>query len=308
MLLPVAIQLVLSAPVPTWDAPSHLPRWVQPGPIAAERVPSRTNVAGWHVLARLQDPRIDEASGIVASRTMPGTWWVHNDSGDGPRVFAIGLDGATRAEVRLRGRIALDWEDIAVGPGSDGRSMVYVADTGDNYRIRPSVNLYRFPEPTLVADGSIDAERIAVQYADGRPHDVETMLVDPVSGDLLLVTKERSGERPRLFGVPRASLRDGATVTAALLGTLPEEVALANGGDVSRDGSTIVVRSYSSAWLWHRTPGESLAAAMARPATRIEAPDASEAIAFDPDGTTLVSVPEGVNAPISRRTVPRFAR
>src|SRR6476660_5572829 len=73
-----------------------------------------------------------ETSGIAASRRASGVWWVHNDSGDRARVFAIGNDGRDLGEFDLAGAAAVDWEDIAVGPGpSAGTSSLYLADIGD---------------------------------------------------------------------------------------------------------------------------------------------------------------------------------
>ncbi|MCS4143067.1 hypothetical protein GGQ15_003470, partial [Salinibacter ruber] len=38
---------------------------------------------------RVAHTLIDETSGIVRSRWQENVWWVHNDSGDAPRIFAI---------------------------------------------------------------------------------------------------------------------------------------------------------------------------------------------------------------------------
>ena len=69
------------------------------------------------------DGRIHEASGLAASRRHAGVVYTHNDSGDGPRVFALSAaDGALLGEYEVRGRPgaaaveAHDWEDMAVGP------------------------------------------------------------------------------------------------------------------------------------------------------------------------------------------------
>src|SRR5205085_12428518 len=47
------------------------------------------------LLARLESREVTESSGIVASRRNPGLFWTHNDSGDGPFVYAF--DRAARA-------------------------------------------------------------------------------------------------------------------------------------------------------------------------------------------------------------------
>ena len=64
-------------------------------------------------LGTLQLSAIDEASGIAASRTNPNVLWVHNDSGDSARVFAIHIDGTLLGTYSLSGASATDWEDIS---------------------------------------------------------------------------------------------------------------------------------------------------------------------------------------------------
>ena len=40
-------------------------------------------------ITTIKDKSISESSGLVASRTMPGAYWTHNDSGDGPFIYAF---------------------------------------------------------------------------------------------------------------------------------------------------------------------------------------------------------------------------
>ena len=58
-----------------------------------------------------------EISGIVASRQNPGVLWVHNDSGDRPRIYAIDTKGDLLGICNVGGATERDWEDIAIGPG-----------------------------------------------------------------------------------------------------------------------------------------------------------------------------------------------
>jgi hypothetical protein len=260
--------------------------------------PAPSDASAWRTVGTLQDRRIDELSGVVASRRQPGVLWVHNDSGDTARVFAIGLDGATRAEVQVDGACAIDWEDIALG--ADGR--VYVADTGDNRAARGHVSLYRFAEPQVErlrgAELSVAAERVDVRYSDGASHDVEAMLVDPRSGDVVLVTKEQASATARVFVVTQAQFASGRA-TAQLAGevvTGPRIVA----GDVRIDGGEIVLRTYLGAWRFDRQPGETLAQALGRGGQRFGVPDRAESIAYLPGDRSLVTIPEGKGATISR--------
>lgn len=272
-------------------------------PAAELRAPARSGA--WRVVGTLRDERITECSGVVASRRQPGVLWLHNDSGDSARVFAIGEDGATRAEVKVDGARAFDWEDIALGPGpagSAGGEWVYVADSGDNLHVRGRVTLYRFAEPDVASmrggELTVRAERVDVRYADGGRHDVEAMLVDPVSGDVVLVTKEAESARARVFVVTQAQFASG-DATAQLVGEVTTGPRVV-GGDVRADGGEVVLRTYGGAWRFERRVGEPLHAALLRAGTRMGVADQAESIAYLPDGRSLVTVPEGRGAKVSR--------
>src|SRR5579863_5482819 len=74
------------------------------------------------ITGRLQNKEMDEISGIAASAMHNGIYYVHNDSGDTSRFFAISPDGKIRSVIYYKGdpKITLgvhDCEDIAVGIG-----------------------------------------------------------------------------------------------------------------------------------------------------------------------------------------------
>ena len=96
------------------------------------------------MLGRIDDAAIDESSGLVASRTNPGLYWTHNDSGDGPNIYALDERGAHRGTWRVKGASAQDWEDIAAGRGPQaGVSYPYIGDIGDNEARRSEIIVYR---------------------------------------------------------------------------------------------------------------------------------------------------------------------
>ena len=283
-----------TAPAFTWQSQAH--------------ALARTSVArsGWNEVGRLMDPRLDEVSGVVASRAQPGILWVHNDSGDSARIFAVGTDGAMHGEVRVKGARALDWEDIAIGPGPTGsdrtRPWLYVGDVGDNLLWRRSLQVYRFPEPRA-ADGAVEPQRVELRFEDRRSRNVEAMLVDPHSGDLLLVTKVDAPGGAQLFRARAADLDDG-TATLTLLGAVPTG-RLVTGGDVSADGTKVVLRTYEGAYGWQVHPGESVAEALMRQPSRLDAPGGqSEAICFTPDASSWLTISEGRESPILQQPVP----
>src|SRR6185369_7731999 len=101
-------------------------------------------------ITTIKDKSIIESSGLVASRTRPGAYWTHNDSGDGPFIYAINTLGDTLAGFRVAGANARDWEDISIAPGSQpNKSYLYIGDLGDNSEARSDIAVYRVPEPDL---------------------------------------------------------------------------------------------------------------------------------------------------------------
>lgn len=247
-----------------------------------------------------------EASGLAISRQTPGVLWTHNDSDpDGPQVYAFAIaTGALLGTYALQGADVDDWEDMAVGPGPvAGKQYLYVGDIGDNSAKRPQIRVYRAPEPSVdVAQSGVAAaiggvETLAFTYPGG-PRDSETLLVDPVRGDLFLVVK-KVGAIAEVFRAA-APLKSGALerVADADMGAM----GLATGGSVSAAGDWVVVRSYFSARMWSRPLGMSLGDAFA--STPCTVPLAmeiqGEAIAFAAEGITYYTVSEGDTPPLFR--------
>ena len=94
-------------------------------------------------------PSLPEVSGITPSHSAPGVWWVHNDSGDQARLYAINSAGQLLATFEVPGAQNVDWEDIGSGPGRDGSPALYIADIGDNNLSRDELVVYRVKEPDL---------------------------------------------------------------------------------------------------------------------------------------------------------------
>ena len=254
------------------------------------------------------DPALREISGIVASVRTPGVWWVHNDSGDTARVFALSGDGRTLGQFTLAGVTARDWEDLAIGPGPvAGTPYLYLGDIGDNSLARTSIVIHRIAEPavsaattgTSVTLGGV--ETLTLRYPDG-PRNAEALLVDPTSGTLVLVTKTSSGAA-EVYTAP-GGLVAGSTATLTRVSSFSPGVV--TGADVTRAGDVVALRTYSSVLLYQRPAGADLAAALGtRPCT---APSASEsqgeAIGFLPDGSGYLTVSEGAQPPLRRFAPP----
>lgn len=250
----------------------------------------------------IESGQVTETSGMAASRKNPNVLWVHNDSGDTARVFAMAVTGRNLGVYNLSGARAIDWEDIAPGPGPEpGVDYLYLGDIGDNFAIRSSVTVYRVKEPKVSANQPAATqnlkhfETIRLKYEDG-PRDAEALMVDPRTGDLYVVSKPE--KKSRLYRVPASELRNGRTATLHFLTELPWGGATA--GDISPDGSRILVRGYKNASMWLRPDGCSVEEAFQWPGRDVTLVDErqGEAISFDAVGTGYYTTSEGAGSAI----------
>lgn len=260
----------------------------------------------------IANPEITEASGLASSVRDPGVLWVHNDSGDSARVFALGTDGATRATYSLAGATAIDWEDMAVGPGPVvDTSYLYLGDIGDNAVARSEIVVYRVAEPEVIGDpGAASLGSVAtlhLKYPDGA-HDSEALFVDPVNGEMYLIQKLLTGGPVGIYRAP-ANLADGSVTTLTKVSTLSLPAGFPNAvtaADFSADGQAIAVRTYGSVLLWFRSPGKTPAETLVAVPCRGPVPQEvqGEAIAFDTDGRRYVTVSEGATPTLHRYRSP----
>ena len=264
----------------------------------------------------VQDPAVDEASGLVESSLNPGVFWVHNDSGDTPRVFAMRADGRLLASYNLTGASATDWEDMARGPGpTPGVDYLYLGDIGDNPAARSFITVWRVPEPVVDPEtmgAEIDlagAVALEMEYPSGA-YDAETLLSDPLTGDLFIVTKCAAAAGctngvSRVFRYPFPH-QDGTRVVLTEVGTIPfsgpQFLHSATAGDISSSGDRIAVRTYTQALLYNRESGETIADALTGTPCQIAVPPQiqGETLAFSIDGASYSSVSEFPSQPIQR--------
>lgn len=265
------------------------------------------------VTGRVGTPEITELSGLALSPDQPGVLWAHNDSGDRARVFALRPDGTPLADLDVPGADAVDWEDIAIGPASPGASAraLYLGDIGDNAAARSGIDVYRVAEPRLPATGTTaPATRLRLRYPDGA-HDAETLLVEPTTGELAIVTKRLDGASQIYTASPSAVAQAAAGAVVTLRADARLQLGfggMATAGDVSADGRVVAVRTYTALVVWARPKGATLAATLRRPPCRgsvaLAGEGQGEALALTRHGDAFFTAPEGRGALI-RRYAPR---
>ena len=262
----------------------------------------------------LQSTELDESSGIAVSAKNAGTLWINNDSGDTPRLFAVAPDGALQGIYPFEGASAIDWEDVALGPGPvPNAPYLYAADIGDNGAGRPDIVVYRAPEPKVVADGGMHpvagVDALTLTYPDGA-HDAEALMIDPRSGEIYIVVKHLTTGGPAAVYRAPARLAGGSTTVLTKVGEvkLPPVpvVGAATAADISADRKAIGIRTYGSVRLWHLGSKQTVMAALAaKPCLGpIPVEQQGEALGFQPDDRGYFTVSEGVHVPLHHFTAP----
>ena len=261
-------------------------------------------------IATLKDKSVKESSGIAASRRFHGVYWTHNDSGDGPLIYAFDRSGSSKGIWRVTGASARDWEDIAAGPGpKPGVNYLYIGDIGDNQKKRAEIVVYRVPEPEINAKGLLkgkpaatdQSEAIRLRYPDGS-HDAETLLVHPRTGSIYIVTKVAFAH-PRIYEA-EAPIKAGPPITLKYVGTLEVPSlfgGIITGGAISPDGRRVAFCDYIQGYeAVLENANSSFDTIWKRPLTSISlgSRKQGEAITYRVDGKALLMTSEGSPMPL----------
>lgn len=244
-----------------------------------------------------QDERIIESSGLALGAN--DVVWTVNDSGDAPRIYGVDRDGCTRVDLLMAGVEVRDVEDLAF-TRTDGAGTLVVADVGDNRAVRTTTAIHRVPEPEIDTDVPCPSEPDVITVTPTtttvvmpEPVDVEAMIVDSVSGETLLVSKSPLGAT-EVFRIPESGRAESVAVLSRDTG-----VSTVTGGDAKADGSQIILRSYSRAWVFG--VGDDWPSTFAEPLREFALPvqPQGEAITWDLDGWLISSEdPLGTRSPV----------
>jgi hypothetical protein len=226
---------------------------------------------------------INEISGIVKSRRFDDVYWIHNDSGDEARLFAIDSRGEIVFPGFLRNTFHgafiekndieankvpwpghkigvaahIDWEDITIDD-----DMIYVADMGNNGNARRDLGIYVIPEPNPRAVESTRPLRyLPVVYPEQKQYpanqwhfDSESLFVD--NGTLYVISKHRQAGEIQKFEAGANLYRLDTQYTDRQNSLVKidqhESLAVATGADLSPDGRWLAVVSYVDLWLFER--------------------------------------------------------
>lgn len=259
---------------------------------------------------------INEMSGFVKSRTYRDVYWVNNDSGDIPRIFAVNKNGNVimpaymqnefYADIKEEGKkpfagieILLaanqDWEDIAVDD-----DHIYIADLGNNANARRDMGVYMLYEPNpRVTLASRVLKHIPIRYPEQKEYparqwhfDSESMFV--ADGNLYFLSKHRQpGELSKWeAGVNLYRLDSYDTLKANVLTKVDSfaDLSVATGADVSPNGKHLAVVTYSALWVFEKTgDAQWLSGKASELPLDYNVTKQAEAVCWDDDETILIS-------------------
>jgi hypothetical protein len=221
-------------------------------------------------IAELTAAPLAEVSGIARSG-YSGVFWVHNDSGDEARIFAIDRTGTPIVPdflasqfvdkpwpgIAIRNAWNIDWEDITVDDGA-----IYIAETGNNGNARRDLGVYVVMEPNPRATAEIRAlSFIPMKYPDqdaypGRrwEFDCEALFAD--DGKLYFLTKHRKpGEITGWAGgtsLYRLETRYTDRLNELTLVSRRDDVILATAAALSPRKDRLAVLSYLALAIFDR--------------------------------------------------------
>jgi len=258
---------------------------------------------------------INEASGIIHSAHQDNLFWVLNDSGNQPILYAINGHGEFLGKVVIEGVKNIDWEDIALYEKQE-ESYLVIADVGDNRAQRSKLYLHFVKEPnrSQLSPNKLIRSKPAwsqtFNYPEG-PRDCESLTIDSQENKALLLTKR--DKPPVLYELDLSS----SSHHAKRLGTiqpLPEQPIVKDlrsiknlifarqptAMDISADGKQLAVLTYTNAYLYSLSKPYKWSELIRLQPTEIELPYLSqgEALSFDRSGKQLVITTEGLPAPI----------
>lgn len=249
----------------------------------------------------LERPDLIEASGLAASAGTEDLYWTMNDSGGAAVIYAIDGAGADLGTVAVRGAENTDWEDLALGPCSDGCACLTLADIGGDGATRKTGMLYRVPEPDPGDSRTETAELISFTWPEAT--DAEAVVVDPQTGQTLFIPKIDADE-VTVYGLP-GTPPEGEDLVAEAVATLDLSDAQdqqVTGAAVSPGGLRVAVRTDADLLVYTVPEGGTLVDAFDDAPAILPVPITpnGEALTFSRDGRDVILMGEGAGATIWR--------
>ena len=207
-------------------------------------------------LGSIQNTSLQEISGIAGSYLTKDAYWVEQDSGNPNAIYLFDKGGVQLGSAELTYQANRDWEDIATGPGpKSGVNYIYLAEIGDNKARYPTKYIYRFAEPSISASTPnvkvTTVDIISFHFPDATKN-AETVMVDPLTKDIYVISKEDAATL-YVAKYPQDLAKEFALVK---IGVLP--ISTVTAGDISPDGTEVLIKNYSTIYYWKKSGNETI--------------------------------------------------
>ena len=197
---------------------------------------------------------INEASGIEFNGY--NSLWIHNDSGDKPRIYKTDTLGNLLRTFSFENTQAIDFEDMT----QDEKGNFYVGDFGNNYSDRTNLHILKFKNPDSVLLDSIIPEVISFSYSDqfAYPPAADKMNFDCEAlihhNDSLLIFSKNHGlsKYVRVYKLPDVA---GNYIVSPVDSFYTDQWV--TGADISPDKKTLVLLSDSVLWIFRNFSSKS---------------------------------------------------
>jgi hypothetical protein len=207
---------------------------------------------GW-----IRSALVKECSGITKSRSQKDVFWVHNDSNNDSRIFAVRENGlpagaypSSEKGVRVTNALNFDWEDVT----SDDLGRLIIADTGNNIPLRSVLTLYRVDPPDPVSgEDQTRAEKMLLYFPDHLIPAYNCEAVFWAAGSIYLLTKTRGGAHTGLYTA--GPFEHGKIVPLNKICSFDFDAPVTS-AETSPDRRKLAVLTYKSVWLFEKSPGQ----------------------------------------------------
>ncbi len=276
------------------------------------------NVRNQNLTGKIESNLLNEASGITRSGYSNDIFWLINDGGDEPFIYAVNRQGKDLGRYYINGIDNRDWEDISSFT-LDGQNYLIIADTGDNDSIHKHSFLYIIKEPIRTDNNSNKLTRLKLswrirfQYQNG-PRDCESIAVDTANNRILLLSKRTvpavmyelplkpNKKRRLLKAIPIAKLSNIPQPEFFFILTNPiwgQYASQPTAMDISLDGMELAVLTYKFGYIYQRNDEQSWEQALMTPPKVFYLPKLTqaEALSFDINNDIFITS-EKTHAPL----------
>lgn len=266
------------------------------------------------MVGRIDTPEVKESSGLAASQCQQ-VLWTHNDAGSGPFIFAMTTKGKHLGTWKVSNAENIDWEAIAGYKDPSGKCFLLIGDIGDNDETRSELAIYKIPEPLISPSDSgsttaqplqtMPAEVLKFKYVN-EPHNAETLLIHPGTGEIYVLIKARSGpseihKLKPVFDPETVAL----TEKVSEISVPSKPVGLLTDGAFSPDGKRVMLCDKDGGYELIRPEGaDGPDAIWTQKPIVVNLGDRKqgEGVSYSPDGNSVYASSEKKNAALFRVT------